>query len=93
MNKKYVGGSFDDFLSANGILEESDAVAVKRVLAWNLEQKMARENLTLSGVADDLGTSRAAINRIFDAGNTSITLNTIEKVAMYVGKRVRLMLV
>jgi len=93
MKKNYIGSNFDDFLEENGILADATAVAVKRVLAWNLKQKMANEKLTLSRVADDLGTSRAAVNRIFDTDNSSITLNTIERVAGYVGKRIRLMLV
>ena len=92
MNKKHIGSNFDDFLNENGILEISDSVAVKRVLAWELEQKMARENQTITEVARQLSTSRAAVNRIFDKNNTSITLHTIEKVAAFTGKRVRLSL-
>ena len=89
---KNIGSNFDSFLQENGILEESDAMAVKRILAWTLAQKMQSENLTITAVARDMDTSRAAVNRIFDTGNTSITLNTIDKVANYVGKRVRISL-
>lgn len=90
---KNIGTNFDDFLNDNGILDESDAVAVKRILAWTLAQKMESEKLTVTRVARDLDTSRMAVNRIFDTDNTSITLNTIEKIAGYVGKRVRLTLI
>ena len=88
IDKKHIGSSFDDFLAEEDILQESEAVAIKRVLAYALEQKMAADNISVTRLAKELETSRAAIARILDPQNTSITLNTIEKVAKYLGKRV-----
>jgi len=90
---KHIGSNFDDFLKEEGLLEHADSVAVKRLLAYNLKQKMNKNKLSVQQVAVDLGTSRAAVNRIFDERNTSITLGTIEKVAHYLNRRVRLSLV
>lgn len=87
LNKKHIGSNFDDFLAMEGLLEESEAVAVKRVLAYALKEKMEAENISLSRLAKELQTSRTAIDRIFDVNNTSITLCTMEKVAKYVGRR------
>ena len=87
-NNQCIGSNFDDFLLEEGILEESEAVAIKRVIAYALEQKMLNENISINRLAKELETSRSAISRILDPENTSITLNTIEKVAKYLGKRI-----
>jgi len=90
IDKKHIGSNFDSFLEEEGILEESEAVAMKRVLAYALEEKMIKENISKNRVAKELETSRTALDRILDPENTSITLNTIEKVAKYVNKKLRL---
>ena len=87
-NKKCIGSNFDDFLAEEGLLHESEAIAIKRVIAYALEQKMAADKMSVNRLAKELATSRTAISRILDPENTSITLNTIEKVAKYLGKRV-----
>ena len=86
--KKHIGSNFDDFLEEEGILQESETVAIKRVIAYALEQKMAEDKMSVSRLAKELETSRSAISRILDPQNTSITLNTIEKIAKYLGKRI-----
>ena len=87
-NKKCIGSKFDDFLEEEGLLQESESVAIKRVIAYALEQKMLADNMSVNRLAKELDTSRTAISRILDPENTSITLNTIEKVAKYLGNRV-----
>ena len=87
-NKKCIGSNFDNFLAEEGLLQESEAIAIKRVIAYALEQKMAADKMSVNRLAKELATSRTAISRILDPENTSITLNTIEKVAKYLGKRV-----
>ena len=88
VNKKCIGSKFDDFLEEEGLLQESESVAIKRVIAYALEQKMLADNMSVNRLAKELDTSRTAISRILDPENTTITLNTIEKVAKYLGKRV-----
>lgn len=87
-NSQCIGSNFNDFLLEEGLLEESEAIAIKRVIAYALEQKMLNENISINRLAKELETSRSAISRILDPENTSITLNTIEKVAKYLGKRI-----
>lgn len=88
LNKKHVGSNFDSFLEEEEILQESEAAAIKRVIAYELQQKMIADNISVNRLAKELETSRTAICRILDPENTSITLNTIEKVAKYLGKRI-----
>ena len=87
-NQKYIGSNFGDFLNEEGVLQETEAIAIKRVIAYALEQKMLEDNVSVNRLAKELSTSRTAISRILDPLNTSITLNTIEKIAKYLGKKV-----
>jgi len=88
MNEKCIGSNFDNFLEEEGLLQEADTIAIKRIIAYELEKKMASENITISSLAKELKTSRSAISRILDPENTAITLNTIEKIAKFLGKRI-----
>ena len=88
VDKKYIGSNFDEFLKEENLLQESEAIAIKRVIAYALEQKIKEDNISINRLAKELETSRTAISRILDPENTSITLNTIEKIAKYLGKRI-----
>ena len=90
IDKRKLGTSFDSFLEEEEILQESEAVALKRVIAFALEQKMKADNISVNRLAKELETSRTAICRILDPENTSITLSTIVKVAKYLGKGISL---
>jgi antitoxin HicB len=87
------GGSFDDFLKKEGIHREVVAQAEKEILAWKLQSAMKEKKMTVSALAKRMHTSRAAINRILDPANPSITLGTLEKAALVLGKRWRFDLV
>lgn len=54
------------FLRMKAMLEEATAVAVKRVIAWQIEQEMAVQKLTKTAMAKKMHTSRAALNRLLD---------------------------
>jgi len=87
------GSSFNRFLRQEGIYEEVEAAALKKVIAATLAKQMASRGMTVSELAGRLGTSRAAVNRVLDEGNLSITLNTLSRTASAVGCQVRLEIV
>ena len=87
------GSSFDSFLKEEGIYGSVVAQAEKEILAWKLQSAMKEKKLTVSALAKRMHTSRAAINRILDPSNPSITLGTLEKAALALGKRWRFELV
>ncbi len=89
-NNPHIGSDFDDFLREEGIYEEVEAGALKKVIAAALCKQMKRRRISVSKLAHELGTSRAAIGRILDRDNTSITLNTISRTASALGCRVKL---
>ena len=87
---KNLSGSFNDFLKEEGILEECTETAVKRVLAWQIEQEMKKNNLSKSAMARKMKTSRSSLDRILDPINESVTLHTLKKAAHAVGRTVKL---
>lgn len=90
MINKHRGSTFDDFLAEERLLEETEAAAIKSVIAYQLEQAMEKKHLTKSEVANKMHTSRSALERLLDPANTSITLYTLVKLARVLGKRVKL---
>ena len=91
--KKHIGGLFDDFLKEEGIYEEVQATAIKRVLEWQLEQAMKQRKITKIEMARRMETSRAQLDRLLDPDNESVTLATLTRAAAIVGRKVRLELV
>lgn len=93
MNEKHLGDSLDDFLQEEGLLAEAEAVAIKRVIAYQIFQLMTEQNLSKAEMARRMQTSRAAVDRLLDPANASATLATLEKAALVLGKRLQVALV
>lgn len=92
MSKKNIGSSFDDFLQEESLLESSTAVALKRVIAWQIDQEMKAQKLTKTELAKRMHTSRAALNRLLDENDASLTLTTLASAAAALGKNINLQL-
>lgn len=89
----HIGSMLDDLLEDDGTLLEAQAIAIKRALAWQVEHIMAQENVSKSEMARRMRTSRAALNRLLDPDNPSVTLLTVDRAATALGKRLRVELV
>ena len=87
---KHTGSSFDAFLEEDGLRDEVEAVALKRVLIWHLEQQMQAQRLTKTALAARLGTSRTQLGRLLDPENASVQLDTMARAARAVGLRLKL---
>ena len=92
MRKKNIGSSFDDFLQEEAILDETTAVALKRVIAWQIAEEMKAQQLTKTTLAKRMHTSRAALNRPLDENDASLTLTTLASAAAALGKKINLQL-
>ena len=92
MSKKNIGRSFDDFLQEEALLESSTAVALKRIIAWQIDQEMKAQKLTKTELAKRMHRSRAALNRLLDENDASLTLTTLASAAAALGKKVNLQL-
>jgi antitoxin HicB len=92
MSNKHIGGDFDDFLREEDILDDAEAVATKRVIASQIAREMEREGISQSELARRMNTSRSAVERLLDPTNPSVTLQTLERAASAVGKRLKVQL-
>lgn len=84
---QYSGSDFDEFLDEEGILGEVTARAHKRLLALQLQDAMEATQLTKTELAERMQTSRSQLDRLLDPDNTSVTLDSLERLARAVGKR------
>ena len=92
MRKKNIGSSFDDFLQEEAILDETTAVALKRVISWQIAEEMKAQQLTKTTLAKRMHTSRAALNRLLDENDASLSLTTLASAAAALGKKINLQL-
>lgn len=86
--QSHTGSTFDSFLEEHGIRDEVEAVATKRVLAWQLEQEMKKQQKTKHAMAKELQTSRSQLDRLLDPKNISVSLEAITRAAGVLGKKV-----
>lgn len=89
----HIGGKFEDWLKGQGMYEEATSAAIKKVVAWQIQQAMEEQNLTRTEMARRMETSRVQLNRLLDPTNDGVTLATLSRAAAIVGRRLRLELV
>ena len=89
MNERHVGGDFDDFLRDERHLDDAEATAAKRVIAFQIAQEMKRARPIKSEMAHRMKTSLPAVDRLLDPANRSVTLLTLQRAAAAVGKKLR----
>jgi antitoxin HicB len=87
---KHIGSSFDDFLEEEGIRDAVRVQAVKRVIAWQIAQDMAALKLSKNQMAKRMKTSRTQIDRLLDPKNDKVQLDTIQRAAAVIGRRLHL---
>lgn len=85
--------SFDDFLKENRLYEQTKAVAIKRVIAYQIEEEMRAQNITQTELAQRMNTSRAVVSRLLNPKNGSLTLSTLSSAVSALGKKLSLSIV
>ena len=90
MNNERIGSSFESFLEEEGIRNEVEGVAQKRVFAWQIQQAMEASGITQSEMAERMHTSRSQVARLLDPDNTSVQLDTLQRAARAVGRELKL---
>ena len=93
MRNKHQGSDFDAFLKDEALLAEAAAVAAKRVLSYQFELAMKKKRLSKVSMAKRMRTSRSALDRLLDPKNASVTLQTMERAATVLGKKLKISLV
>ncbi len=92
MSKKNIGSSFEDFLKEEGTYEEIHTQAVKRVLAWQISETMKVKGISKSEMARRMHTSRSQLDSFLDPNNDRVMLETVQKAASALGKKVSISL-
>jgi antitoxin HicB len=90
---KHVGSSLNDFLSEEGILEETRSIAIKEALAYQVQAAMRKNKITKVEMARRMKTSRAALDRLLDPSSDAVTLQTLSRAAAAIGRGLRIELV
>jgi len=93
IKQQVIGSTFDDFLEEENILTEVEALATKRVIAYQIQQSMESKKITKTEMAKRMGTSRSSLNRLLDPLNTSVSLATIESAVVALGKKLSIQIV
>jgi hypothetical protein len=88
--KKHRGSDLRDFLNERGILGEVEARALKQAMSLQIRRLLKEESLTKAEMAARMKTSRAAVDRLLDESNSSVTLNTLGKAAHALGRKVKI---
>ena len=89
---KHIGSSLDDFLKEEGVYEETQALAIKEVVVWQLTEAMQKQSLSKTRLAAMLKTSRSQVDRLLDP-TRDVTLSTLQRAAALVGRKVQIELV
>jgi hypothetical protein len=87
------GGSLEAALAEDDLLQDAEAAAIKRVLAWQLEASMKAQGVSKQALADRMSTSRSQLDRLLDPKNAAIQLDTVARAARALGKRLDVRLV
>ena len=93
MTAKPIGSELDDLLREEGVLEAFQALAIKEVIAWQLEQAMREKKLSKRKLAELMHTSRTQVDRVLDPKDGNVTLETLQRAAAVVGRKVQVELV
>ena len=89
MKNKHIGSTLDSFLEEEGIAEDVENGAVKKLIAFQLRAALETEHISKTELAARLQTSRAALNRLLDPDDDSVTLQSLKRAAAVLGKRLR----
>ena len=87
------GSTLESFLEQDGTLGEFQAQAIKEVIAWQLAEAMKDRKLTKTRLAELMHTSRSQVNRMLDPNDGNVTIETLQRAAALVGRRVQVALV
>ncbi|SDO20403.1 Helix-turn-helix domain-containing protein [Pseudomonas arsenicoxydans] len=90
---KHIGSDFDDFLTEQGLLEETSAAALKRVITWQIQESMKAQGISIFALAKRMHTSRTLVTRVLDAEDAGMTIATLAKAARALGQSVEVRLV
>jgi antitoxin HicB len=89
---KHIGSSLDDFLKEEGVFDEFQAASIKKVIAWQIAKEMKARRITKSFMATRMETSRTQLDRLLDPSDGNVTLETLQRAATVLGRKLKVQL-
>lgn len=89
MNKQHIGSDFDDFLKQENLLAKCEAGAIKRVVAWQIQQEMKRRKMSRAKLANRMKTTAGTLDRLFAQNDSAVSLQLLEQAALALGKKLK----
>jgi antitoxin HicB len=89
----HIGSSFESWLEEAGLKDEVTTAAIKAVVAHQLAEEMKKKKITKKRMAELMSTSRAQLDRLLDPDNGAATIESLQRAASVVGRRLRVELV
>lgn len=93
MSIQHIGSNFNDFLNEEGLLESVTALALKRVIALQIEQEMQLQKITKATLAKKMDVALSVVNELLDINDTNLTLISLVSAASILGKTIRVEMV
>ena len=87
-NNPHVASRFDDFMKEEGFFEEASTQAIKEVIAWQLAEEMKEKRITKVRMAELMKTSRNQLDRVLNPTDGNVTLETLQRAAQVLGRKV-----
>lgn len=85
--------TFDEFLAGQGMLADTEELALKEIIADQIREAMKEKGITKTAMAARMHTDRRQLDRLLDPKNPSVTLSTLRRAAQAVGRSLRIELV
>lgn len=92
-SKTHTGTPVSAALEQDGLLEDAEVAAIKRVLAWQLEKSMKAQGVSKQTLARRMSTSRSQLDRLLNPDVATVQLDTVARAAKALGKRLEVKLV
>lgn len=83
------GSALDDSLADEGLLDEAEASAVRRVIAWQNAEAMRAQGMDRDTLAERMGANRPAVDRLLDTDGPDDRAALV-RAARALGKRLRI---
>lgn len=87
---KHRGSTLDSLLESEGLLQDYQAKAIKEVIAWQISEEMKKQSLSKTRMAELMHTSRRQLERVLNPEEGNITIETLQRAAEVVGRRVHI---
>jgi antitoxin HicB len=93
MANPHIGSSLRSFYEELGEWDETEALALKKIVAETLRREMAKKRISKSVMAKRMDTSRSQLDAILDGNDPGLTVVSLSRASFALGMRPKFVLV